>query len=254
MVFKAFLMAESSSLPRAPFRNWSGWCFTSRLFRGLGADVSSGVGVGLGVSVGSGVGVGLGVSVGSGVGVGLGVSVGSGVGVGLGVSVGSGVGVGLGVSVGSGVGVGLGVSVGSGVGVGVGSVVGSGLGAVDTGRIFGVELAAVAMVVEGADCKGLVSKAIFSIPYIEIQITISEAPPINRCFSIRSGLRHTPSPEAMVRRSVILSLILRGSYVLLCVRIHLMIPTGQRNVTAKGAGDVGSSLRPYQRSILHFLW
>ena len=156
MDFKAFLMADSSSLPRAPLRNWSGRCFTSRLFRGLGADVGSGVGVGLGVSVGSG----------------------------------------------------------------VGSVVGSGLGAVGTGRIFGVELAVVAMLVEGADSMGLLSKAIFSTPYIEIQITVSEAPLINWCFSIPPGLRHMPSIETMVRRSVILSLILRGSCASLCVRSY----------------------------------
>jgi hypothetical protein len=57
MAVIAFLMAESSSLLIAPLRNWSGWCFTTRLFRGLGVGVKTGVGVGVGSGVGSGVGV-----------------------------------------------------------------------------------------------------------------------------------------------------------------------------------------------------
>ena len=58
MVPIAFLMAESSSLLRAPFRNWFGWCFTTRLFRGVGVGVDSTV-VGEVDGVGSGVGPGV---------------------------------------------------------------------------------------------------------------------------------------------------------------------------------------------------
>src|ERR1700730_2640549 len=57
MVFIAFLMAESSSLLIAPLRNWSGWCFTTRLFSGLGVGGETGVGVGVSSGVGSGVAV-----------------------------------------------------------------------------------------------------------------------------------------------------------------------------------------------------
>ena len=71
MVLMAFLMAESSSLLRAPLRNWSGWCFTTRLFRGLDVGGETGVGVGVGSGAGSGVGEGVEVAVALGVAVGV---------------------------------------------------------------------------------------------------------------------------------------------------------------------------------------
>jgi hypothetical protein len=84
----------------------------------------------------------------------------------------------------------------------VSSGVGSCLGVVDTGRILGVEVAVVAMALVGVDCVGGASRIVLSKPYIEIQITIREAPLINLCFSIRSGLHSMPSVGAKVRRSV----------------------------------------------------
>jgi hypothetical protein len=75
------------------------------------------------------------------------------------------------------------------------------LGVVDAGRILGVEVAVVATVVVGVDCVGGASRIILSKPYIEIQITIREAPLINLCFSMRSGLHSIPSVGATIRRS-----------------------------------------------------
>ena len=75
----------------------------------------------------------------------------------------------------------------------VSSGVDSCLGVVDAGRILGVEVAVVATVVVGVDCVGGASRIILSKPYIEIQITIREAPLINLCFSMRSGLHSIPS-------------------------------------------------------------
>lgn len=82
---------------------------------------------------------------------------------------------------------GLGVGVGWTVSVGfdcVGAGVGSGPGVVEMGRLLGVEVASVAMVVTGFDGVGGASKIIFSIPQIQIKITISQALVINLCFSI----------------------------------------------------------------------
>jgi hypothetical protein len=116
MVLKAFLMAESSSLLRAPLRNWFGWCFTTRLFRGLSVGVGSKVVVVV-ECVGSGVGSCLGI-------------------------------------VGTGRILGVGVAVVTMVVVGVecvGSEVASRLGIVGTGRILGVGVAVVATVVVGVE-------------------------------------------------------------------------------------------------------
>jgi hypothetical protein len=74
------------------------------------------------------------------------------------------------------------------LGSGIGSILG-----VDTWRIFGVEVATVATVVVRVDRTGDASKIVFSIPKIEIRITIREAPVINLRFSIRfrtSNERH----------------------------------------------------------------
>ena len=87
----------------------------------------------------------------------------------------------------------------------VGSGVGLCLGVVDAERILGVEVAVVAIALVGVDCVGGASRIVLSKPYIEIQITIREAPLINLCFSIRSGLHSMPSVGATVRRSVNLS-------------------------------------------------
>src|ERR1700722_14805323 len=116
MVLKACLMAESSSLLRAPLRNWFGWCFTTRLFRGLSLGVGSKVMVGV-ECVGSGSASRLGI-------------------------------------VGTGGILGVGIAVVATVVVGV-ECVGSGSasrrGIVGTGRILGVGVAVVATVVVGVE-------------------------------------------------------------------------------------------------------
>jgi hypothetical protein len=50
-------MAANSSLLIAPLRNWSGWCFTTRLFSGSSAFVETRLGAGVDSGVGAGVGV-----------------------------------------------------------------------------------------------------------------------------------------------------------------------------------------------------
>src|SRR5208283_3195467 len=157
-------MAESSSLLRAPLGYWSGRCFITRPFRGLGEGVGSTVVVGVDC-VGSGVGSGTGV-----------------------------------VDAERKLGVEVAVVATVVVGVDcVGSGVGSGLGVVDTERILGVEVADVAMVVVRVDCIGGASKIVFSRPYTEAKITIREAPVINLCFSIRYG-SHGPVEPARGRQ------------------------------------------------------
>jgi hypothetical protein len=146
-------------LLRAPLRNWFGWCFTTRLLRGLG------------------------------------------------------------------------VGVGATVAVGVDCVVcgfDSCLGVGDTGRILGVEVALVATFVGDVDCVGGALRIVLSKPYIEIQITIREAPLISLCFSIRSRLHRMPSVEATVRRSLNLSVgaiylnDLRTAFGVIVFRIFFM--------------------------------
>src|SRR5580704_2094459 len=128
MVFIAVLMAESSSLLIAPLRNWSGWCFSTLLFRSLGVGFGSTVVMDVDCAD-FGVASGLGI-----------------------------------VDTGRipGVEVAVLTTVVAGVDC-VGSGIGSILGA-DTGRIFGVEVAAVATVVVRVDCTGGTSKIVFSIP------------------------------------------------------------------------------------------
>ena len=154
MVRMAFLMAESSSLLRAPVRNWLGWCFITRLFRGL--DVGVGPTVAVGVDgAGSGVGSRLGVVDAERI-------------------------------------LGAELAVVPAVVLDadwMGCRVGSRLGVVDAERILGAELAVVATVVLGVDWMGCAWKVNSSVPYMEMKITISQAQAINRCFSIRSGLR-----------------------------------------------------------------
>lgn len=88
------------------------------------------------------------------------------------------------------------------VGSGTGSIPG-----VDTWTILGVEVATVATVVVRVDRTGDASKIVFSIPMIEIRITIRQATVINLRFSIRSGLQRAPSVGAMVHRPLTLSSI-----------------------------------------------
>ena len=130
-------MAESSTLLRAPLRNWFGWCFTTRLFRGLG------VGVGWTVSmsvdfVDSAVGSGSGVPE-------------------------------MGRILGGEVEAVAPVVVGVDC---VGSGVGSGPSVLEVGRTLGGEVATCATVVVGVDRIGAAPKIIFSIPQIETKITI----------------------------------------------------------------------------------
>jgi hypothetical protein len=157
-------------LLRAPLRNWFGWCFTTRLLRGLGVGVGSTVAVGVDCVV-CGLDSCLDV-------------------------------------VDTGRILGVEVALVATVVVGVGCVssgVGSCLGVGDTGRILGVEVALVATFVGDVDCVGGALRIVLSKPYIEIQITIREAPLISLCFSIRSRLHRMPSVEATVRRSLNLS-------------------------------------------------
>jgi hypothetical protein len=130
-------MAESSTLLRAPLRNWFGWCFTTRLFRGLG------VGVGWAVSVSVGF-VDSGVSSGSGVPE-------------MGRILGGEV-----AAVATAV-----VRVDC-----VGSGVGSDPSVLEVGRTLGGEVASCATVVVIVDRVGGEPKIIFSIPQIETKITI----------------------------------------------------------------------------------
>lgn len=73
----------------------------------------------------------------------------------------------------------------TGVGVGVGSGVGSGVGVVDTRSTFGLGVGVIATAVAGVDFTCCVSKTVFSRPYIEIKISMIEAPLISFRISLQ---------------------------------------------------------------------
>src|SRR5260370_30376230 len=123
MVFIAFLMAESSSFLIAPLRKWSGWCFTTRLLRGLGVGVETGVGVGVGSGIGSGVRV------------------------------------------------------------------------VDATGIVGLGVGVVATALVGVDFTCCASKTAFSRPYVEIKISMIEAPLISFRISLQFARRRPLRPS-----------------------------------------------------------